>query len=84
MQGKILIKKDEGDYSGWQVFSQGKSMGYLFANIQFYDKLGKKKDVTQIDNSAVFFGNTIEAKKDSIFVTSIYGTLSIIQLIFLF
>ena len=54
-----MIKKDEGEYSGWEVYAGGKNVGYLFANIEFYNKLGTKKDISSLEKSAFFFGNTI-------------------------
>jgi hypothetical protein len=43
MEGKIVIKRTDKDYCGWEVFLRGKKVGFLFANIEMQSKLGTKQ-----------------------------------------
>ena len=43
IEGFIVIKKEDGDYTGWEVAINGKKVGFLFANVEVYSKLGNKQ-----------------------------------------
>lgn len=73
IEGFIVIKKEDGDYTGWEVAINGKKVGFLFANVEVYSKLGNKQQIKMMENNSSFFGTTISVNKDSVAITSIYG-----------
>jgi hypothetical protein len=38
MEGKIIIKRTDKDYCGWEVLLKDKKIGFLFANIEVHSK----------------------------------------------
>ena len=59
LEGCIVVKKGEGDYTGWEVSSRGQKVGYLFGNVGVVGRTGVKKGLGELENASSFFGSTI-------------------------
>lgn len=74
LEGKIVIKRSDKDYTGWEVFREGKKVGYLFANIEVRTKDGVTKSPSKaVENNSSFFGSTIELNGNGLAFLSLYG-----------